>query len=207
MVGSGEYAARIAADKRGAIGAGILWRYVGSNIVEVFGPFIFERNPDLKLAQELVDSCINEVAKSQAIALICRHASPDLPLDYFEKLGTVEHRNTDGTLQPREIYYRQLKEDPGCRVWVNKSVADYLKAEYRRLFFVRDIKVTGYTGELRSPNSVFAYQFDRRTNEITLSPIWDGADFADTLKKHLNVLINENINNIFFEVDLSRVAG
>ena len=204
MVGSGEYAAKIAADRHGTIGAGIFWRWIGSKTVEILGPYVFSQKNELILAQELVNSCISEVAKSQAIAIICRYASPELPVDYFEKLGTIEYMLPDGTIQPRKIYYRQLKEDPGCRVWVNEDVAEFLKTEYSRLFFVRDIAMTGYAGEQRSPNSVFTYQFDRRNNEVTLNPIWDGEDFRENLNKYINVLTAESIKNVFFEIDLAR---
>ena len=203
MVAGGEYGARIAADRQGNIGGGVLWRWTGTKTLELFGPYIFCQPPELKLAEALVDACIADVSKSAAVEIISRYSNPDLPRGYFESLGTIDYTQPDGAVQRREIYYRQINEDPGCRVWVHPAIEDFLRAEYRRLFFLREVSLTGHEGEQRPPHSVFSPRFDRANSEITLKPVWDGADVSANLEQHIRVLKSEGLRNIFFEIDLA----
>jgi hypothetical protein len=105
-------------------------------------------------------------------------------------------------MMPWPLYFRQLHEDLGCQVWAHPVLEDFLRAEYRRLFFAREIRSTRYGGEQRPAHSVFAPQFDRTNRQVTLRAIWDGADASENLSQHLKVLKAERLPNIFFEVDL-----
>lgn len=203
MVESGEYGVKLAVDERGQIGGGIIWRWVGTGTVESFGPYLFNQRADLGLSEELIDACIGQIAKTDAVGLISRYSTPELPGDYFESLGTINFVQPDGVMQPRPIYYRQLREDSGCRVWAHPDLEDFLRAEYSRLFFTREILLTRHEGEQRPPYSIFAPQFDRANRQITLRAIWDGADVADNLAQHVKVLRAEDLPNIFFEIDLA----
>jgi len=203
MVASGEYGAQAAADEQGRIGGGIIWRRVGAGTVESFGPYLFNQPVAPGLSEELLAACIGEIAKTDAIGLLSRYSTPELPKGYFESLGTIDFVQPDGIVKPWPIYYRQLREDPGCRVWAHAGLEAFLRAEYGRLFFAREIRLTRHEGEQRSPYSTFAPQFDRANRQITLRAIWDGADAAENLAQHVKVLKAENLPNIFFEVDLA----
>ncbi|MBM4276838.1 MAG: hypothetical protein FJ130_03015 [Deltaproteobacteria bacterium] len=203
MASSGEYGVQLALDEQGRIGGGLIWRRIGSKAVESFGPYIFNQPPDSKMAQDLTDAIIGKVAKTEAIGLISRYSTPELPRGYFEPLGSIDIFQTDGTVSSLPIYYRQLLEDTGCQVWAHPGLKEFLQAEYSRLFFAREIRLTRYEGEQRSPYSVFVPQFDRSNRQVTLRAIWDGADAADNLSRHVAVLRSENVRNIFFEIDLS----
>jgi hypothetical protein len=202
MVASGEYGAKVGADEKGQIGGGILWRWVGLKTVESFGPYLFNQPKELGLSEALTDACLGEIAKTEAIGLISRYSTPDLPKGYFESLGSIDLFQLDGSPMPWPIYYRQLHEDLGDQVWAHPVLETFLQAEYRRLFFPREIRSTRYAGEHRPSYSVFAPQFDRTNRQVTLRAIWDGSDAAENLSRHLKVLKAENLPNIFFEVDL-----
>jgi anti-sigma regulatory factor (Ser/Thr protein kinase) len=202
MVASGEYGAKVGVDVKGQIGGGILWRWVGSKTVESFGPYLFNQPHGLGLSEAFTDACLGEIAKTGAIGLISRYSTPELAKGYFESLGSIDLFQLDGSAMPWPIYYRQLHEDLGCQVWAHPVLEDFLRAEYRRLFFPREIRPTRYAGEQRPSYSVFTPQFDRTNRQITLRAIWDGSDAAENLSQHLKVLKAENLPNIFFEVDL-----
>jgi anti-sigma regulatory factor (Ser/Thr protein kinase) len=203
MITSNEYGAQIALDEQGRIGGGIIWRWIGSKTVESFGPYLFHQPPDSRMANDLINACLGQIAKTDAIGLISRYSTPEFPYRYFESLGSIDLFQMDGTMRRSTIYYRQLHEDPGCQVWAHSSLKEFLQAEYHRLFFGREILITRHEGEQRPLYSVFAPQFDRSHRQVTLRAIWDGADSAKNLAQHLHVLKAENIPNIFFEIDLA----
>jgi anti-sigma regulatory factor (Ser/Thr protein kinase) len=202
MVASTEYGAKVAVDEKGLIGGGILWRWVGIKTVESFGPYLFQKPDGLGLSEALTDACLGEIAKTEAIGLISRYSTPELPKGYFESLGSVDLFQADGSIMPWPLYFRQLHEDLGCQVWAHPVLEDFLRAEYRRLFFAREIRSTRYGGEQRPAYSVFASQFDRTNRQVTLNAIFDGADASENLSQHLKILKAETLPNIFFEVDL-----
>jgi len=202
MVASAEYGAKVAIDEKGQIGGGILWRWVGTKTVESFGPYLFQKPNGLGLSEALTDACLGEIAKTEAIGLISRYSTSELPKGYFESLGSIDLLQPDGSMMPWPVYFRQLHEDLGCQVWAHPVLEDFLRAEYRRLFFAREIRSTRYGGEQRPAHSVFAPQFDRTNRQVTLRAIWDGADASENLSQHLKVLKAERLPNIFFEVDL-----
>jgi len=206
MVSSGEYGATVAFSDRDQIGGGIVWRWVGEKTVESFGPYLFNQPHQpvgSDLATGLLDSCLGRIAKTDAIGLIHRYATPELPQGYFESLGSIDFIRPDGMTKPWPVYYRQLNEDLGCQVWAHPDLESFLKEEYKRLFFAREIHLASYEGEQRPPFSVFAPQFDRTNGQITLRAIWDGADAAENLAQHIKVLKADSLRNIFFEVDLA----
>jgi anti-sigma regulatory factor (Ser/Thr protein kinase) len=204
MIASGEYSATVALGNHGQIGGGIMWRWLGNKTVELFGPYLFNQLDDSELANGLVDSCLGRIAKTDAIGLISRYSTPELPKEYFEPLGSVDLIQSDGTAQLWPIYYRQLYEDLGCRVWVHPNLQGFLRTEYDRLSFAREILLTRNEGEGRSPYSVFAVQFERTHHQVTLQAIWDGDDASENLAQHIKVLKAENLPNIFFEIDLAQ---
>jgi hypothetical protein len=204
MIACGEYSATVALGDQGQIGGGIVWRRVGDKTVELFGPYVFHQPADSELANGLVDSCLGRIAKTEAIGLISRISTPELPKKYFEQIGSVDFIQPGGTSQPWSVYYRQLYEDPGCRVWAHPDLQGFLRAEYNRLSFAREIRLTRHEGERRPPYSVFAGQFERAHHQITLRAIWDGEDAAANLTQHIKVLKADNLPNIFFEIDLAQ---
>ena len=204
MIACGEYSAMVALGEQGQISGGIVWRWVGNKTVELFGPYVFHQPADSELANGLVDSCLARIAKTEAIGLTSRISTPELPKRYFEQIGSVDFIQPGGTSQPWPVYYRQLYEDPGCQVWAHPDLQGFLRAEYDRLSFAREIRLTRHEGERQPPYSVFAAQFDRAHHQITLRAIWDGEDAAANLTQHVKVLKAENLPNIFFEIDLAQ---
>jgi hypothetical protein len=155
------------------------------------------------MAQGLMDSFLGRIARTDALCLLNRYGTPELPAGYFEPLGSIDAFLPDGTRRPWPFYYRQLKEDTGCPVWTHPDLEPFLKVQYDRLFLARSLKVSAYAGEERPPHSVFAARFVRPRNLVNLVPLWDGVDVSLNLAEHLRILKAEGLGNIFFEVDLA----
>jgi anti-sigma regulatory factor (Ser/Thr protein kinase) len=201
MTASGEYGALTANDDRGAIGGGILWARPPGKLIEVFGPYLFNQPAAYGMAAKLLDAFLGHIAKTEALFVINRYATPEIPVGYFELLGTIDQVLDDGTRKSWPYFYRQLKEDPGSQVWVQQNLESFLRKEYSRLFLPRDIMLTQYAGENRPAHSVFGVRFFRPQNTVTLNPVWDGRDAGDNLTRHIEALKADSIANILFELD------
>ncbi|HOE18760.1 MAG TPA: hypothetical protein PLX02_13530 [Syntrophorhabdaceae bacterium] len=203
MVASGEYGAAVAVGKEGGTGGGIIWRQLREKMVEVFGPYLFDQPSPSSMAERLINTVIEGLAKTDRLFLVIMHATPELPVGYFEPLGTIDVFRTDPSPMTITVYCRQLKEDPGSAVWAHPDLEDFLKKEYRRLYFARHIKPTVNAGEARPEHSVFAARFVKAQSAATLNAIWDGIDAPDNLEHHIRTLKDEGMMNIFFEIDLA----
>ena len=126
MVACGEYRSAIAADQAGRIGGGIVWRWDGIRLVELYGPYVLGAHQDSAMSQALIDCCLSNVARIGAVGLICRYPTPELPAEYFERLGSLIFRNEQNAFLELTSYYRHLEEDLGLSVWSHDSIEPFL---------------------------------------------------------------------------------
>ncbi len=202
MVACGEYSVAVASDPDGNIGGGILWRWEGRRLVEFYGPYCFYKPQGAKMAEALVEYCLAQIVRGRAVGLITRHPTPELPVDYFELLGSMTFRTRDGSAAEAPSYYRHLEEDLGLRVWASRELEPFLKETYQRMFLARDIQLVVGEGESSSEFSVLSPEFDRTLAQVVLRPVWYGADCVEVLKDHVDSLLNDGLCHIFFEMDL-----
>jgi hypothetical protein len=201
MVASGEYGVLTATDMKGRVAGGVAWRGSGTAMIECYGPYVFVEKGRQEVGKGLVEALISTVARSEAICLMNRYPAPDLPPGYFEKLGTID-LVINGEKRPWHFLFRELKEDPGCRVYAHAGMEEFLKSRYKAHFLPREIVPVKYEGERQNPHSVFGASFQHSQNFVVLSPLWDGADARENLARHLDVLRAEGIANILFRIDL-----
>lgn len=187
----------------GEMGGGIAWRQIGSKTVEMLGPYIFQPDHAGSMACDLVETCIAKVARTQAMALINRRPPPELPEGYLEVLDAVQNTGSTSAI-PGPARFRLLLEDSGTVVWAHPDVVPFLKNEYRRLVFPRDIQPVDADGEAGEPFSVLSAEMDRCLGQVTLRPIWPGADSAANLAQHLELLRAEGMRTYLFEMDLGQ---
>lgn len=204
MVAGGEYQAMVALGERGQIGGAMLWRHGEQSDVHAYGPYLFGQPQGSNMGESLVDACLGRVAKTPALSLICRYATNELPIEYFELLGDLDYRLPDGSCSPWHHYYRQLQEDQGLSVWCHPLLAGFLGHQYKRLFLARDLHLMEHAGERRPDHSVFGVHFDRSQGHVTLVCIWDGRDAGDNLARHVELLTEEGLANVFFTLDLGQ---
>ncbi len=202
MVASGDVQALVAADEHGNLGGVLFWRFDNRVTVRSYGPYVFGQPDPAPVAEALVEAVLGRVAKSQAVGFVCRYATPELPQEYFEPLGSLDYLEPDGSRRPWPHFYRQLREDPGSRVWSHPRLQDFLRETYGRLALARDIHLIQAEGESRPQHSLVAAHLERGQGHVTLRPMWDGADVEENLSRHLEVLKAEGLVNIFFDLDL-----
>jgi hypothetical protein len=202
MAWVGECRSLLSFDREGQIGGGILWRWAGAKTMECLGPYLFNQAPDSGMANELLESCLKAIAKSQAIGLINRLPTPELPIEQFESLGSLTFYNNDGSSQILPAYFRQMEEDPGLGVWSHRDLDAWLRGEYQRLVLPRNIQTIANAGETVNRWSVLAADSDRFNSMATLRPIRFGSDAAENLAAHLGLFRKESFRRIFFEMDL-----
>jgi hypothetical protein len=78
----------------------------------------------------------------------------------------------------------------------------FLKEAFGRLFLPREIASVSFDGEHLAPHSIFSVRFDRSRHAATIRPVWDGADYGQNIRSHVDVLAREGIANIFANLDL-----
>lgn len=203
-VAVGDYKVAIAVDKVGHLGGGIIWRREGTGLVECYGPYLFGQPAGATIGHALLDFCIADIARTEAKGLINRFPTPELPIEYFEPLGSLTSRRGDGEPEELVAYYRHLEEDLGGSVWSHPLLEGFLREQYGRLFFAREILPVKTEGELFSPLSVLSAEFDRGRSLVTLRPVWWGKDFRACVTDHVATLRKESISGIFFEMDLGK---
>ncbi len=206
MAGSGAYHWVVGLDEEGHMGGGLAWRFVTPRTAECFGPYLMNQPRDSPLAGALVEACLSGLAKTDAVGLICRYATGDLPAEYFEHVGTTTLVDpASGTSQSRPAFHRQLREDPGSRVWCVPGLEEFLRSHYDRLFFARELVSARDHGQTRPTHSVLSAAFERGAGRVTLRPVWDGEDMGENVRQHVRVLKAEGLVNLFFELDLAKV--
>ncbi len=201
MVESGEFGVIVATDWKGRIAGGMIWHYVETSMIECYGPYVFLAEGREDVAQGLVAGTIAAVAKSEAVFLMNRQATKDLPSGYFEELGSIDVIQA-GQKKLWRFLFRQLKEDTGCKVYSHSGLEGFLKEQYRRHFLPREIVPVQYEGERQNPHSVFGADFRHNQDLVVLTPLWDGADARDNLARHVDVLRAEGLENILLAIDL-----
>lgn len=204
MASAQVYRATLACDDAGHIGGGMVWRFQSQRMVVCYGPYIFGQPRESRMAQWLVEACIGSVARTEAVGIINRYPTAQLPTGYFEKLGSLIARSPDDTIIEVPTLYRHLREDDGAKVRTHPLLVEFLEREYQRLCLAREIMVVQEEGEMHSRFSVISAEFDRAHNMVTLRPTWWGADAAETLAGNVEILRKDGIQAIFFETDLGK---
>jgi hypothetical protein len=204
MIGSGEYQAVAAVGPAGELGGAMLWHWIGHQTVECFGPYVFNQDPESAIPESLVEGCIGAIARTHAVGLLNTRPTPQLPEHHFEKLGTLTVHSNDGSSMPLQAWFRLMREDTGCVVWVHADLQDFIQGEYRRLVLPREVRPAQNAGESRSRHSVISAEFDRLQGRVILRPMWPGGDCEENIAEHVRLLRQELIPNIFFTMDLGQ---
>ena len=202
MVASGDYGMVVAVDDNDAVVGGVLWHERNERSIESFGPYLVTE-PTADCGGELIETLLGRTAKQRALCLLNRWTTPAMPQGEFELLGEIALHDAQGSEHTMPMAYRQLKEDVGSRVWVVPEIEDFLRNEYDRLFFAREMVAVDTEAEKRSAHSVLAAEIDRMRGAVTLSPVLDGGDIEENLRRQLAVFAQENLPNVFFEIDLA----
>lgn len=202
MVSAGLCHALTVRDASGTIAGGMLYRSLTERIIEIFCPCIFDLSREEEIASMLMEACISKTAKTKAVGLVNLTGLPPSIQSQFETLGSMTYFQEGSTPLVSQAFCRLLHEDPGCQIWTDPALKDWLEKQYNRLFLARDIREVRDLGETRTGSSIFATERCREKSEAFLRPLWPGLDLADNLKRHIGFCKKESLMNIFFVVDL-----
>jgi hypothetical protein len=202
MATAGDCHVETVVDARGECAGGVLFHFLTSRIVEMFGPHVFFPERENEIAGMLLDACIARTVRTKAIGLVNLTGMPPSIESQFEPLGSMNYYRQDGTNDARQAFFRLFHEDPGCTVFTDAILKDYLQREYNRLFLAREIREVHDQGETKRGASIFSAEVRRQRLMTILRPLWPGDDFDANVKSHLRFLKEEAINNIFFSLDM-----
>lgn len=203
MAAEGEFKAVVAVDPQGQVGGGILWYWRGLKTIACSGPYLFNQPKDSSLAEALLEAVLRDIARTSALGLLSRYPTRELPLNYFEPLGSFSFFPPEGTPVSITAYFRHLQEDEGSLVWSHPELEPFLQQEFQRMVLPREMRRVTDFGEKKNPYSVLSAKFDRGRALVTLEPMRPGADREENLAGHLQLLRKEGWRNIFFEMDLA----
>ncbi|ACL01888.1 putative anti-sigma regulatory factor, serine/threonine protein kinase [Desulfatibacillum aliphaticivorans] len=201
----GGATAAIAVGPGGEIAGIIAWDLSSSgNMVECHGPFLFTRDGNPALCEALLDFCIGDIAKLPVMGLINRRHNRDIPIHYFETVGSLPLTAGNGETFQAPAYFRQMQEDTGCNAWAHESLEEFLEKQYARLCLPR--KILRPSGRALDPQSrsVLFSEFDRNAGNVTFLPVSPGQDILPNVEAHLKMANKESIKNVFFGIDLGR---
>jgi len=204
MVASGELAMALAQDELGNIGGCMMLKALSPLTMEAFGPYIFDQSLAHDMATALTEHCLNRLARTQYLGVVVRCPTEHLPREHFERLGVLMHPQPEGGAEEVPLYYRQLCEDPGARIWCHPRLEPFLKAEYQRLSLPRHLVATVPGGESRPEHSVLGVSINRVSSMCLLRPLVDGRDVGENLRRHLRHLGHEGIADAVFLLDLGQ---
>ena len=210
MVEAGEYACAVAVNTDGKLAGGLCWQRGTAQTLECYGPYLFcndEQDVTQQLRVDLLNLCLTDLSTASAVGLINRYPGGRLSSRDFDELGSYSIYKGDGSSETEVIYFRQLHEDPGAKVWAAPALEDFLLQEYRRLVLPREVEFVQAEmpedeRENGSEHSVLTADFQRAQNEVTLYPLWPGRNMEDNVARHVRLLEKENWKNIAAEVDL-----
>lgn len=211
MAASGQYRALAALDSAGRPAGLLCWRASGRRGVVFSGPYVFAGPDQAALntdaARLLTERFLSLVARTEAVCAFSERPTTDLPKGWFERLGTLLLPDGDGQRTEQPAFFRHLREDVGGAVWAHADLLPFLRREYDRLAFSRDLLEAAPAKEGQLPaHSLLATALDRQRGLVFLKPLLDGRDFAANLAAHvcaLNEAPDGETPAILLHLDLS----
>jgi len=205
MIASHQYQALLALDAGGRPAGLICWRGSGRRAVVFSGPYVFDPALAEDAARLLTEGFLARVARTEALCAFSERPTADLPRGWFESLGALTLHGPDGA-EPVEqpAYFRHLREDAGAAVWAHPDLSAFLRREYDRLAFSRDLLAAAPTDPARLPaHSLLATTLDRQRGLAILRPLLDGRDFRANLAAHVEAIGEQGLKDILLHLDLS----
>jgi hypothetical protein len=202
MVEAGLYDALVLADAAGRPAGLMLWRAPAERLSVAFsGPYVLDEARDPAIARGLVEGFLARVARTPAVCAVSERPTEDLPEAYFEPLGSVT-RTQGGEAVEQRSYFRALREDEGASIWACAELEPFLRQEYERLAFAREILPVEPDGG--EAHSLLSTDLDLRRGLAVLRPLLDGRDLAANLARHVEALVREGAPDIFLHLDLGQ---
>lgn len=205
MVACGQYQALLALDTADRPAGLLCWRASGRRAVVFSGPYVFDPQLAQDTARLLTEGFLARVARTEVLCAFSERPTADLPQGWFESLGNLTLRGAEGSESVEQpAFFRHLREDAGAAVWAHPDLFPFLRREYDRLAFSRDLLAAEPTPPARLPeHSLLATSLDRLRSLAILRPLLDGRDIEASLKAHVEAIHEQGTSDILLHLDLS----
>ncbi|MCK5098254.1 MAG: hypothetical protein KAR45_09120, partial [Desulfobacteraceae bacterium] len=154
-------------DHKNTIAGGLFWQEQSEQTIEMFGPYVYGQTDSEKMGCDLIDKCLEVIGKEKYKGLLCRYYGDFFPETYFEIVGNLSGKN---------IYFRELHEDPGSYSWIHPRLKDYIANECTKLFLPRNIMTIDDDYEAFKLFSVISSKLNRSSGSVTMCPFIIGKD-------------------------------
>ena len=140
MLAGGALGALLASAGQTLVG-GVFWRRLSESTIELYGPYLLFPDSDDALLTRLLDEAVGRISRSGARALLRRQGALPGYERFFDFLGELElaSPSAPGETLVWPHYYKQLREESGGVVYAEPRFAEFLRAEYDRLFLPRQL--------------------------------------------------------------------
>ncbi|UZP68116.1 hypothetical protein N1030_03830 [Desulfovibrio mangrovi] len=201
MAARGDLVTVVAVDETSAPVGLLCRRSPSEKSVAFYGPYLLAEGGSV--AEVLEDHLLHSVARTGAVGLFSDLATDDLTIRNYESLGRLHYLGPDGEMAERDVWYRHLREDMGTTVWAHPRMVPFIEEACERLVLMRDVRQTDGVGETLPARSVFSSRLRPDLHEATLTPMVTGADVAEAVARHVEVLRREDYRIISFRLDLA----
>lgn len=183
---------------------GVLWRPLTSSCLELYGPYLFNEDPEDRELTLLLDEAVGRISRSRFRGVVRRQGPLAGHERFFDFLGELEMAGISGGSAHSTYYYRQLREENGGVVYCTGTLASFLGNQYERLCIPRQLReAVGEQTRLRDA-SVLAVELEYPRSLATIRPLCAGKDMTANLVAHLDLLRGEGINNFLVEINTGR---
>lgn len=183
---------------------GVLWQQLSETCLEFYGPYLFTDDPQDKGLTMLLDEAVGRISRSRARGLLRRQGPLPGYERFFDFLGELELCGISGAAAQSTYYYRQLKEESGGVVYCSGALSAFLSDQYDRLCLPRQLRASSIDMNRLRDASVLAVQMDYPRSLAVIRPLCSGKDMAANLNAHLDLLKDEGISNVIFEINTGR---
>jgi hypothetical protein len=203
MLASGHLNAILALSGDWIVG-GVLWRPLTNTCIELYGPYLFNTDPDDSTLSMLMDEAVVRISRSRSWGLVRRQGPLPGHERFFDFLGELEMTGISGHAAHSVYYYRQLREESGGVVYCTGPLAAFLEDHYDRLCLPRQVRESHDTPTRMRDASVLAVELEYPRSLAIIRPLCAGKDMAANLAAHLDLLRGEGIDNFIVEINTGR---
>lgn len=190
-----------AVDGAGRLAGAIVWNSPSESGIRFSGPYVFADDP--AVAGLLETHLLGAAARTNAVSLFSEFATPDVVEENFESLGALDFFRDDQDRTPLPVWFRHMGEDAGVAVWVHPAMRGFIEAAYDDMVLMRTLRETDVSGETLPERTVLSARLRPELKEAVLSAMVVGADMAEVVAHHLEILKADGYLNVFFHLDLA----
>ncbi|MDD2466644.1 MAG: hypothetical protein PHI97_21815 [Desulfobulbus sp.] len=201
MFAAGHLHALLVQGKADWIMGGVLWRPLTDTCLELYGPYLFNNDPDDQALTLLLDEAVSRISRSRFRGIVRRQGPLAGHERFFDFLGDLCLTGIDGAAACTTYYYRQLKEESSGVVYCTGGLATFLGEQYNRLCLPRQLRETGGEQTRLRDASVLSVEMDHSRSLAIIRPLCAGKDMAANLTAHLDLLRGEGICNFIVEIN------